>query len=236
MKVTHHQLLEGLKTAEGHAVIIDVYRAFTCAPILFAYGVKQTIMVRTPEEAFKLREQDKDLILVGEVGGVPVEGFDLGNSPSQILRKGREFFEGKTVVQRTSSGVQGVLTAIESVDAVLLSSYTLAKSTADYLLKKAPDRVSVCAMGWEAVESAPEDEGCAKYILHLLGAGDYDHHQAMNEIIFNHNTQKFLGEEMTHYPKEDPILCLQRDIYDFVLMAKKDGDRVIAEKIPSEDF
>ena len=52
MKVTHTRLLEGAQAARGVAVIIDVFRAFTCAPLLFSLGIQKSILVSTPEEAF----------------------------------------------------------------------------------------------------------------------------------------------------------------------------------------
>jgi 2-phosphosulfolactate phosphatase len=72
--------------------------------LLFSLGIKKSILVSTPQEAFALKSHDKALLLSGEVKGIPIAGFDLGNSPSEILRRGAPYFKGKTVVQRTSSG------------------------------------------------------------------------------------------------------------------------------------
>ena len=231
MEVTHTRLLEGARTAEGVAVIIDVFRAFTCAPLLFSFGIQKSILVSTPEEAFALKEKDSGLVLIGEVGGIPIEGFDLGNSPSEILKKGRGFFDGKTVVQRTSSGVQGVLMALDVADEVLPASYALAKSTARYILSNQPPRVSIVSMGWALKHVAPEDEWCGVYIAHLLGVTDYDHNKALEEIIYNQTTQKFFDPEKPHFPPEDPIMCLQLDVHDFVLRATRDDGTVVVEKI-----
>jgi 2-phosphosulfolactate phosphatase len=172
MEVTHTRLLEGAQTAKGVAVIIDVFRAFTCAPLLFSFGIQKSILVSTPEEAFVLKEKNSELLLIGEVGGIPIDGFDLGNSPSEILKKGTVFFDGKTVVQRTSSGVQGVLTALDVADEVLPASYALAKSTARYILSKQPPRVSLVSMGVALKDIAPEDEWCGRYISHQFGVND----------------------------------------------------------------
>ena len=70
MKVTHTRLLEGAQAARGVAVIIDVFRAFTCAPLLFSLGIQKSILVSTPEEAFALKEKNSQLILIGEVGEI----------------------------------------------------------------------------------------------------------------------------------------------------------------------
>jgi len=231
MEVTHTRLLEGAQTAKGVAVIIDVFRAFTCAPLLFSLGIQKSILVSTPEEAFALKEKNSQLILIGEVGGIPIEGFDLGNSPSEILKKGAAFFDGKTVVQRTSSGVQGVLTALDVADEVLPASYALAKSTALYILSKQPPRVSLVSMGLALKRIAPEDEWCGRYIAHLLGVNDYNHNEALEAILFNQTTQKFFDPEKPHFPPEDPIMCLQLNVHNFVLRADRDADGVVVNRI-----
>ncbi len=95
MRVIRSSLLEGARSARGIAVVVDVFRAFSCTPLLLSLGARHSLLVATPEEALALKAGDKELVLIGEVGGVPVEGFDLGNSPSQILRRGSEFFAGE---------------------------------------------------------------------------------------------------------------------------------------------
>ena len=107
MQINCDSLLPGARAARGLAVIIDVFRAFTCAPLMFSLGIQKIILVSTPAEGFTLKDKNPDSILVGEVGGIPIKGFDLGNSPTQILKQDPSFFVGRTVVQRTSSGVQG---------------------------------------------------------------------------------------------------------------------------------
>ena len=231
MEVTHTRLLEGAQTAKGVAVIIDVFRAFTCTPLLFSLGIQKSILVSTPEEGFALKEKNNEFVLIGEVEGIPIDGFDLGNSPSEILKKGAAFFNGKTVVQRTSSGVQGVLMALDVADEVLPASYALAKSTARYILSKQPPRVSIVSMGWALRHIAPEDEWCGVYIAHLLGVNDYDHNEALEAILYNQTTQKFFDPEKPHFPPEDPIICLQLDVHDFVQRATRDDGAVVVNKI-----
>lgn len=231
MKITRSSLLPGAKKTRGVAVIIDVYRAFSCSPLLFSLGIKSSLLVSSPAEAFNLKKRDSSLILIGEIGGAPIEGFDFGNSPSQILKADPGTFTDRTVVQRTSSGVQGALAALKTAEEVLLGSYALARVTADYILASPPREVSLVAMGWDLKEVAPEDECCARYIAHLLGSGPYDHLQALREIVFHESTQKFLRRDTTYFPSEDPILCLQRDIYDFVLRVRQQADLVRVEKL-----
>lgn len=231
MKIVCDSLYNGALAARGVVVIVDVFRAFTCAPLLFSMGIEKLFLIPTPEQAFALKEKDRDLILVGEVSGIPIKGFDLGNSPSEILRKGSAFFKGRTVLQRTSSGVQGALLALNVAEEVLLGSYALAGPTAQYILSKKPETVSLVAMGWELKERAPEDEWCVRYLSQLLGNGSYDHNEALREIVFHKTTQRFLHGEADYFPPEDPLICLQRDVYDFALRAEKQADRVEVHKL-----
>ena len=236
MKIRCSSLLSGAKRARGLTVIIDVFRAFTCSPLLFSLGVKKIMLVATPADAFALKKNDPKLILIGEVGGIPIDGFDFGNSPSLILKQEPAHFKEKVIVQRTSSGVQGAMAALNSAGEVLLGSYGLAQSTVQYIVSQQPHEVSLVAMGWNLKEIAPEDEQCARYMAHLLGDGDYNHFDALREIIFHETTQKFLRGDLSYFPAEDPILCLQRDIYDFVLRVQRQKDLVVVTKINSKHF
>ena len=127
--------------------------------------------------------------------------------------------------------MQGVLTALQVADEVLPASYSLAQSTARYILAKQPPRVSLVAMGWAMKHIAPEDEWCARYISYLLGVNDYDHNDALLEILLNQTTQKFFDPEKPHFPPEDPIMCLQLDVHDFALRATRDNGAVVVNKI-----
>ena len=231
MQVIQDSFLAGARAARGLAVIIDVFRAFSCTPLLFSMGIEKCLLMASPQEAFVCKKERKEVLLVGESGGIPIEGFDLGNSPSEIRRLERSYFTGRTVVQRTSSGVQGALAALEGAAEVMVAGYTVARATADYILLKQPMQVSLVAMGWDLKERAPEDEGCARYIAHLLGAGNYDHNKTLNEILSNETAQRFLRADNPHFPAEDPILCLQRDVYEFALRVERDQNLVVVHTI-----
>jgi 2-phosphosulfolactate phosphatase len=197
---------------------------------MFSLGLKNSILVSQPQQALRLKQRHKDYILVGEVGGLPIEGFDLGNSPSEILNRKPSYFSGKTAVQRTSSGVQGALAALEIADEVLVAGYNVARATARYILSKQPALVSLVAMGWDMKQRAPEDDWCARYIGHLLGADEYNHNQAMREIVFNKTAQRFLSADEPRFPSEDPVLCLQRDVYGYALSVRRENTSVVIRK------
>lgn len=231
MQVNFGYLLDGARKASGTAVIIDVFRAFSCTPLMFSMGLKKSILVASPGDALAIKRRHQNYVLVGEVGGLPIEGFDLGNSPSQILSQNPDYFKNKIAVQRTSAGVQGALAALDIADEVLVASYNVARATAEYIRARKPAVVNLVAMGWDLKARAPEDDWCARYIAHLLGAGSYNHNEAMRKIVFNETAQRFLGADQPKFPPEDPVLCLQRDVYGYALAVSREKDTVVVRKL-----
>lgn len=83
---------ENAQLAEGVVVAIDVIRAFSVAAYAFAGGAETLWLVRTIEEAFALRQSAGGILegaaetplLIGEVKGRLVPGFDLNNSPTMM--------------------------------------------------------------------------------------------------------------------------------------------------------
>src|SRR5262249_48051092 len=70
-------------------------------------------MVRSVEEALALREAGIGQICMGEVRGRAPPGFDFGNSPFEISNVD---IHGKTIIQRTSTGTQGIVAASRATD------------------------------------------------------------------------------------------------------------------------
>src|SRR5258705_5458953 len=151
MKLERRRLLTGAADAQGIVVVIDVLRAFSCSAVMFHYGVRDLVLVRTPQEALAFRERDPDYLVAGEVKGVKVEGFDLGNSPADIVSKGEAFFRNRRVAVRSSAGTQGVLAAAAHAEQVILGSYMTADAIARYIRATGGNDpvVTIVAMGFE---------------------------------------------------------------------------------------
>ena len=123
-------------------MIVDVFRAFTTAAFCIGAGAREIVLVRDHEQALAMKRADPTLFLTGEIEGRPIPGFDIGNSPSAIERLD---LSGRRVVQRTSSGTQGVVAA-SGAEAIVLGSFVIAAATVRYLRERASD-VTVVAMG-----------------------------------------------------------------------------------------
>lgn len=85
------------------AVIIDVLRASSTVLAALRYGANGVVSFPSVEEArrFNQNAPPNTTLLVGERGGIPPEGFDLGNSPGEYTP---ERLCGKTVVLSTTNG------------------------------------------------------------------------------------------------------------------------------------
>jgi 2-phosphosulfolactate phosphatase len=231
-RVLRKNLLAGARQAEGVAVVIDVYRAFTSAAVMMHLGAEKIVLLAEPEAVLEVK-REKGYLAVGEVDGKKVPGFDLGNSPSRVLSAGRDVFAGRTVAQRTSAGVTGALAAARQSDVVILGSYVTAGAIVRYIrgLLPLPELVTLVAMGAGGAEATPEDEACADCIEHQLTSRPYDHRAALQEIVEHESTQKFLRGDHPHFPPEDPIYCLQRDLFDFVIVASLESGQLVARRM-----
>ena len=85
MEIRIGSLYRGAQEARGTVVIIDVFRAFTTDAVAFSKGAEKIVLVAEVAEALKLREQGVGEICMGEVDGIRPDGFDLGNSPFEML-------------------------------------------------------------------------------------------------------------------------------------------------------
>jgi 2-phosphosulfolactate phosphatase len=235
MRVERKSLLAGAEEARGIAVVIDVLRAFSCSALMFYYGVRDLVLVRTPEEALAFRKRDPDYLVAGEVKGVRVDGFDIGNSPADIVSKGEPFFRGRRVAVRSSAGTQGVLAAAAHADQVILGSFMTASAIARYvkdvslndaLVHGRDTIVSIVAMGFEGVRPSVEDERCGDYLEHLLAGTPYDHLNAIWECLNDPEIAASLRGEHHYRPKEDIALALQRDLFDFVTVGRLEDGHV----------
>jgi len=242
MRVERRSLLAGAADAQGIVVVIDVLRAFSCSALMFHYGVRDLALVRTPQEALAFRERDPDYLVAGEVKGVKVEGFDLGNSPADIVTKGEAFFRNRRVAVRSSAGTQGVLAAAANAEQVILGSYMTAAAIARHIRTTGGNDavVTIVAMGFEGIKPSVEDERCGDYIEHLLKVGGldgpklgtsegghpYDHMAALWECLNDPEIAKSLRGEHHYRPKEDIVLALQRDLFDFAMVGRLENGHV----------
>ncbi|MCD8484728.1 2-phosphosulfolactate phosphatase [Candidatus Woesebacteria bacterium] len=214
--------IHGAQQATDIAVIIDVLRAASVAAYLLDAGVTSILPVSTAEEAFQLKNDDTTL-LVGENKGIIIPGFDLGNSPSEILR--RNDLDGKTVIHRSSTGTQGLVNAKQAQE-ILFGSFVMAGALVSYL-QQFPDReITIVPM------DAYDDHMFALSLYSaLLGEKSLSFANMKNTIAqYEWIQTHFLDPNNEKFPEEDFHLCLQESIFDFFPVVRdgrivKSGER-----------
>lgn len=218
MNVRITSFIDGARTATGYAVIVDVFRAFTTAAFCIAAGAREIVLVQDHEQALAMKRADPTLFLTGEIDGRPIPGFDIGNSPSAIERLD---LEGRRVVQRTSSGTQGVVAARDA-DAIVLASFVIAATTVRYLRERA-EEVTIVAMGHNAQEDANEDLACARHIAAAL-RDNAPPPPPMLTLLADRAVEGWPD----WFPRRDAELALEVDRFSFALPVTRENGLLIA--------
>ena len=213
-------MIEGAKAARGITVIIDVFRAYSVEAYFFNEGAKEIIPVGDAEIAYKLKEENPDMILAGERHGKILPGFDVGNSPSELVKLD---CKGKTVVHTTSAGTQGVANA-KNADVILGACLLNARATAEYIRKSGFEEVSLVCMGLEAISETEEDTLCANYIKSLLEGTEIDMEKEIENLKYTSGAKFFDKAQNDVFPEADFHMCTELDKFDFVLKLRKGND------------
>ncbi|MDJ0831305.1 MAG: 2-phosphosulfolactate phosphatase [Desulfobacterales bacterium] len=216
MKIRTVDFVEGAKKAEGVAVVIDVFRAFSVACYAFAGGAERIFPVGEIDAAFKLKAKLPDAVLVGERGGKKLEGFDLGNSPTEI--QGADL-TGKTLIHTTHAGTQGLVN-VRHATMILTGAFVNARATACYIQSLAPKIITLVRMGLEARSRSDEDDLCAEYFTFLLGCGSFDDASVKPTLRASKFSERFFDPKQPWSPESDFDLCLMVDRFDFAIQAE----------------
>lgn len=115
----------------GIAVAIDVLRASTTIIHALEAGASQVIPCLEVEDAraAALDLAPSDVVLGGEREGVAIDGFHLGNSPTEYTP---DRVAGRTVVFTTTNGTRAVLQS-RLADRVLIAAFANASAVAGQL-------------------------------------------------------------------------------------------------------
>lgn len=213
MQVNLYDLIGGARKASGLTVIIDVFRAFTVAPIVLANGADKIIPVQTIEEAFELKQKYPERILMGERKGVKPDGFDYGNSPH--IAKSIDF-KGKTVVMTTSAGTRGLLAA-QNAQEIITGSFVNISAIVDYIKARSPEVVSIVSMGARGEVSRDEDVCCAKFIRNALEGKENDFNEIVEHLKSYRSASKFFDPSKANFPEGDFWCAMDINSYDFVV-------------------
>jgi 2-phosphosulfolactate phosphatase len=216
--------LETCERATGVVVVIDVIRAFTTAAFAFAAGAETIALVGTAEEAFALRRQHPDCLIMGEVNGLPVDGFDFGNSPAALADID---LTGRHLIQRTSTGTQGVVRSTQA-NRLLTSSFCCAQATVDCINRLAPEKVTFVIAGLKPGGYGDEDMACADYLEALLRKEEVDVVDYLRRVTESTTSQRlFANPDKPKFRWEDVECCIDVDRFDFAMVVERSDGQLI---------
>lgn len=220
MKIEILEFVEGAHKAKGIAVIIDVFRAFSVGCYAIDAGAVRIIATADVESAFQLKKKYTNSVLVGERDEKIIEGFDLGNSPTEIIKTN---LHGKTVIHTTTAGTKGLVGATNA-DMVITGSIVNTGAIVRFIKALNPHYVSLVAMGYRATQSAEEDLLCAEMIEDGLTDKSSFSEKRISELQYTSGKRFFNPQNIEFSPPTDFFLCTIRDKFNFILKAERRFD------------
>ena len=211
----------GSGAVRGAVVVVDVLRAFTTAAVALDRGAAEIWPVSTIEEATGLRDATPGALAMGEVDGLPVEAFDLTNSPAAMRSAD---VAGRVLVQRTSAGTQGVVrTAGHGPQ--FAASFVCAAATARSIAALDPGDVTFIITGRDH-RDGDEDLACAQYVAALLTGGRPDPRPYLERIPRSTAGRLFADPGEPRLSPDDLEEAARLNDVDFALRVTADDGRL----------
>jgi 2-phosphosulfolactate phosphatase len=147
--------------SRGAAVVIDVLRATTVITQAIASGAAEVVVCGEIDQVRAMGNESPKPLLCGERACKPIDGFDLGNSPSEY---NRERVGGKRLVMTTTNGTRAAIAAV-GFDTIYAASFNNLASVVSALADEV--EISILCAGTDG-EVTDEDLLLAGAILDRL--------------------------------------------------------------------
>jgi 2-phosphosulfolactate phosphatase len=222
--------------ASGVVVVIDVIRAFTTAAYALAAGARDIVLTDTVENALVFRKrfqgpENRGALVMGEVNGVQVPEFDLGNSPAALAGVD---LSGRRLIQRTTAGTQGVVRSSAGASVLLACSLCVAGATARHIEQLAPTSITFVITGARPgapLHTGDEDAACADYVEALLRGETPDQEAAVRRVLDSPNGQAFLDPARSELPAADLEYCTAVDRFAFAMRVARQDDLLVMRPV-----
>ena len=216
--------LQNQPAASDTVVVIDTLRSFTTAAVALAIGARAVYPVEGIAGAISLLGDLPGAVSIGAIGGGdPVEGFDFGNSPSQLQRAD---LRGKDVVMTTAAGVRG-LQRFQRARRLYAASLVCARATAEAIRAEGADEVCFVITGEWVDRDGDEDVACADYIEALLTGGTCDPARFEQRVRDSDFGRRFTAGTWPNLPLADLELAAQADYFDFAMPVGRESERLV---------
>jgi len=176
------QYAEPRELAGGTAVVIDVLRATTTIVHALAAGAEEVLPCLEVADAWELakRFSADEVVLGGERHGVPIDGFQLGNSPEEFVP---ESVGGKRVIFTTTNGTRAMDRARQADD-ILIAAFVNASAVARRLFDR--EHIHILCSGTDG-KIGQDDVLLAGLLVERL--------QRQGGIVYQQNAQAITARE-----------------------------------------
>lgn len=205
-------------SAEGTVVVIDVLRAFSFAAYAFGAGVDRIILMDDLDDARRLAATIPNALAGRD--GQPSEGFDLFNSPGQVLE--RSDLRNRPIVHRTTAGTVGAVAARHASD-LFCASFVVADATVRELRAANPETVSFVCSG-----EGDEDRACAEYMTALLTTPFPNPAPFLRRVeAAGARLREAVGLGYRGVHRDDVDLCKALDRFGFAMRARVEDHHLV---------
>lgn len=210
------------------SIVVDALRASTTITVALN-NFDEVIPCFSPEDAFKIHKKTNG-ILAGERNGLPIEKFDLGNSPEAIENYDLSKNKPKILILTTSNGTR-VMERMNST--VLIGSFVNAQSVAKSSINLAKNHIDVVMAGRKghfAIEDFLASGEILYNILNQLNDDFIISEKAQSALIARYNSDLVKKAFYNSYSarrleelgyKNDIDYCFQKNITDNVAIYKE---------------
>lgn len=219
-------------------IVIDVLRATSWIVTAFANGAHTVIPTETVSQAIHLQKEGD--LLAGERFCKKISGFDLGNSPVELLN---ENIHDKRIILTTTNGTRAIHKC-QKAQTILCASFLNAKSCARVATDLQRDIILVCAGTGDRFSL--EDSLCAgrlvkefktiantdeKYIYNDFAIAMHAAYEQLKNSIEETLKQSEHGKRLIKLGfDEDVSFCTKLNRYDLVPYLTEDGLRLFSSK------
>jgi 2-phosphosulfolactate phosphatase len=213
----------------GVAIVIDVLRAFSFCAFALDAGIARLIVMDDLDETLAVSRRIPGAIAGKD--GAPADGFELFNSPGQLLERELDRdrgLGGRTLVHRTGAGTVGAVAA-RHAEHVFCASFVVAEATADRVRALDPSHVTFVISGNDG--RADDDLACAEYLAHRIEGRSVDPTPYLDRVsVVGQGLRDDLARGYRGIHVDDVDLCMDIDRFDFAMRAV-DGDDGLLEVV-----
>jgi len=206
-------------------IVVDVLRCTSSIVTALANGATDVTAVRSISEARALKAKNPSFILAGERGGLPPNGFELGNSPREFSARN---VKDRSVIITTTSGTQAISNASKA-KVVLMGSFLNLTAVAEKAFQIATEKNYglTVAMSGKLGSFSLEDFLCAGGIVSLWEGEELEFSDSAHASLLAYNTASddllknvlrgnHARELVNLGLEQDVAFCCERDRYDIV--------------------